>query len=99
MSSNISIVGATTAVRTTSIPNHGRKVYYRGYLIHGEVPGVCYVIYGKNEFGQVAELGATRNFPAAMRWVDRHSTQMGQLMPVDVGGPVRSHVTDLPAAA
>ena len=84
MFSNASIVGATTAVRTTAIPESGRRVYYRGYLIHGEIPGVCYVIYGKNEFGQVAELGAARTFPAAMRWVDRHATQMRQVIPVDV---------------
>ena len=99
MSSNGSIVGATTAVRTTTIPNHGRKVYYRGYLIHGEIPGVCYVIYGRNEFGQVAELGATRNFPSAMRWVDRHFAEMRRLMPVDVDSPVRTDASELPAAA
>ena len=76
MFSNASIMGATTAIRTTTIPDSGRKVYYRGYLIHGEIPGISYVIYGRNEFGQVAELGAARTFPSAMRWVDRHSTQM-----------------------
>ena len=99
MFSNASIVGATTAVRTTTIPNAGRKVYYRGYLIHRELPGICYIIYGKNQFGQVAELGAARTFRSAMRWVDRHSAQMGRLMPVDVDGPVYSDASDLPAAA
>ena len=62
MTSYGSILEATTAIRTTTIPDHGRRVYYRGYLIHGEIPGVCYVIYGRNEFGQVMELGATRTF-------------------------------------
>ena len=63
MLNNGSIVGATTAIRTTAIPDFGRKVYYRGYLIHGEIPGISYVIYGRNEFGQVAELGAAQTFP------------------------------------
>ena len=99
MFSNGSIVGATTAVRTTTIPDTGRKVYYRGYLIHGEIPGVCYVIYGKNEFGQVAELGATRSFPSAMGWVDRHAAEMRRTMPVAVDGPVYSDARRLWPAA
>ena len=99
MFSNASIMGATTAIRTTTIPDRGRKVYYRGYMIHGEIPGVSYVIYGRNRFGQVAELGAARNFEAAMRWVDRHSTQMGQLMPVDTQGPSPAPASQLRTAA
>ncbi len=99
MFSNSSIVGATTAVRTAAIPDCGRKVYYRGYMIHGEVPGICYVIYGRNEFGQVAELGAARTFPAAMRWVDRHFSEMRRVMTVDVDGATRSTAGQLPAAA
>lgn len=99
MFSNASIVGATTAIRTTAIPDTGRKVYYRGYLIHGEIPGVCYVIYGRNEFGQVAELGASRTFSAAMQWVDRHSTQMRRMIPVDAAGPVPNTFGELRAAA
>jgi len=86
MFSNASIVGATTAVRTTTIPDSGRKVYYRGYLIHGEIPGICYVIYGRNEFGQIAELGAARTFPSAMCWVDRHRAEMQRSIPVDTRG-------------
>ena len=99
MFSNASIVGATTAVRTTTIPESGRKVYYRGYLIHGEIPGICYVIYGRNEFGQVAELGAARTFPSAMRWVDRHCAQMQRPMPVGTRGTGCSDASHLPAAA
>ena len=99
MFSNASIVGATTAVRTTTIPDSGRKVYYRGYLIHGEIPGVCYVIYGRNEFGQVAELGAASTFPSAMRWVDRHASEMRRPMPVDARGIPYSATKNLPAAA
>ena len=99
MFSNGSIVGATTAVRTTAIPALGRKVYYRGYLIHGEIPGLCYVVYGRNEFGQVAELGAARTFPAAMKWVDRHARQMHTVMPVDVRKAVQPGVESLPTAA
>ncbi len=99
MFSNGSIMGATTAIRTTTIPDCGRKVYYRGYLIHGEIPGISYVIYGRNEFGQVAELGAARTFQSAMRWVDRHSDQMSQVIPVDTQGPAPSATGQLPAAA
>ena len=99
MFSNDSIVGATTAVRTTAIPDTGRKVYYRGYLIHGEIPGVCYVIYGRNEFGQVAELGAASAFPSAMRWVDRHAAEMRRMVPVAVNGPAHSVAVGLRPAA
>lgn len=99
MFSNASIMGATTAVRTTTIPDCGRKVYYRGYLIHGEIPAISYVIYGRNEFGQVAELGAARTFRSAMRWVDRHSDQMRQVMPVDTQGSPGYSANQLPVAA
>ena len=99
MFSNASIVGATAAVRTTTIPDSGRKVYYRGYLIHGEIPGICYVIYGRNEFGQVAELGAARTFPSAMRWVDRHCAEMRRPMLVGNRGTDCSEAGHLPAAA
>ena len=99
MFTNASIMGATTAIRTTTIPDRGRKVYYRGYMIHGEIPGMSYVIYGRNQFGQVAELGAARTFESAMRWVDRHSFQMGSVMPVDTQGPAGAPAGHLPAAA
>ena len=101
MTSNGSIVGATTAVRPTAIPDCGRKVYYRGYLIHGEIPGICYVIYGRNGLGQLAELGIVRDFHAAMPWVDRHLDEMRRLMPVSAHEPVYvdARALPLPAAA
>ncbi len=94
-----SIVGATTAVKTVSIPDRGKKVYYRGFLIHGEVPGLCYVIYGNNELGQLAELGAADGFFAAMRWVDRHMGEMAKLMPVPPAEPEYTDTDELRAAA
>lgn len=99
MSSNGSIVGATTAVRTTAIPDSGRKVYYRSYLIHGEIPGLCYVIYGRNGLGQLAELGTVRDFRAAMEWVDRHRYEMRRRLAVSDVAPVYPNAGELPAAA
>lgn len=98
---SLGIVGATMAIATVAIPDCGRKVYYRGYLIHGEIPAICYAIYGRNEMGQLTELGAVRDFPAAMRWVDRHLAEMRQLLPVPVAGTSKLYAgTDgLPAAA
>jgi hypothetical protein len=70
------IIGATAAVRTIPIPAEGRRIYYRGYLIHAEIPGICYVVYGRNSLGQLAELGTVRSFTDAMQWVDRHIDEM-----------------------
>ena len=94
-----SIVGATSAVKTVSIPNRGKKVYYRGFLIHGEIPGLCYVIYGNNDLGQLAELGAADGFFAAMRWVDRHMAEMAKLMPAPAANPEYTERDGLRAAA
>lgn len=99
ISSNHSIVGATSALRATVIPDSGRKVYYRSYLIHGEVPGLCYVIYGRNELGQLTELGTVRNFCEAMAWVDRHRCEMRQSIPVVEAQPFYLDAGELPAAA
>ncbi len=99
MSRNDSIVGATAAVKTTAIPGVGRKVYYRSYLIHGEIPGICYVIYGRNRFGQLSELGTARDFRLAMEWVDRHRQAMRRLMPVADAGANYPDAGELPAAA
>ena len=76
-----SVINATHAVATSRIPAGGRRISYRGYLIHGEVPSICYVIYGRNGFGQLTELGATRSFPDAMLWVDKHVTNMQSMIP------------------
>lgn len=95
-----SVIQATHAAATSRIPAGGRRISYRGYLIHGEVPSICYVIYGRNGFGQLTELGATRNFPDAMRWVDKHLSNMEGMIPAGVpeaGAPPAR--TNLRAAA
>ncbi len=79
-----SVINATHAVATSRIPAGGRRISYRGYLIHGEVPSICYVIYGRNGFGQLTELGATRSFPDAMRWIDKHVANMQGMIPAGV---------------
>ena len=86
MSANIhdSVINATHAVATSPIPAGGRRISYRGYLIHGEVPSICYVIYGRNAFGQLTELGATRSFPDAMAWVDKHVADMQGMIPAGI---------------
>ena len=52
-----------------------------------------------HEFGQVAELGAARTFPSAMRWVDRHCAEMQRPMPVGTRDTDCSNASHLPAAA
>lgn len=79
-----SVINATHAVATSRIPAGGRRISYRGYLIHGEVPSICYVIYGRNGFGQLTELGATRSFPDAMSWVDKHVANMEGMIPAEM---------------
>lgn len=95
-----SVINATHAVATSRIPAGGRRISYRGYLIHGEVPSICYVIYGRNGFGQLTELGATRSFPDAMLWVDKHVENMQGMIPAgmrNAGTPPAHHT--LQAAA
>jgi len=95
-----SVINATHAVATSPIPAGGRRISYRGYLIHGEVPSICYVIYGRNGFGQLTELGATRSFPDAMLWVDKHVANMQGMIPAGMQntGTLPAHNT-LQAAA
>ena len=81
-----SVINATHSVATSRIPAGGRRISYRGYLIHGEVPSICYVIYGRNGFGQLTELGATRSFPDAMLWVDKHVENMEGMIPAGMQG-------------
>ena len=76
-----SVINATHAIAASRIPSGGRRISYRGYLIHGEVPSICYVIYGRNRYGQLTELGATRSFPDAMVWVDKHVANMEGMIP------------------
>ena len=84
MTSNniVTSILAGTDADTAAIPSGGRRIAYRGYLIHGEIPGICYVIYGRNAGGRLAELGSVSDFPAAMRWVDRHLAQLRRILPV-----------------
>ena len=62
--------------QNATIPEQGRKITYRGYIIHGEIPDVCYTMYGRNPEGNLAELGTTVGFRDAMEWVDLHIAQM-----------------------
>lgn len=91
--SHTGIIDATHVVATKPISHGGRRILYRGYLIHGEVPSIYYVIYGRNHFGQLTELGVARSFADAMRWVDR------RLMEMDGVAPVSSEPTQRPATA
>ena len=84
MTSNniVTSILAGTDADAAAIPSEGRRIAYRGYLIHGEIPGICYVIYGRNAGGRLAELGSVSDFPAAMRWIDRHLAQLRRILPV-----------------
>ncbi len=80
MKANInSVFSASAAVTTVPIPAGGRRIYYRGYLVHAEIPSICYVIYWRNSLHQLTELGTVRSFMDAMRWVDRHLNEMREL--------------------
>lgn len=94
-----SVINATHAVATSRIPAGGRRISYRGYLIHGEVPSICYVIYGRNGFGQLTELGATRSFPDAMSWVDKHVENMQGMIPAGAPGAATPLADDTLRAA
>lgn len=46
----------------------GRNIYYRGYVIHEDVPAVCYTIYDRRpDRKELATAGTSRE---AMKWVD-----------------------------
>ena len=83
MTTSNSIMGETAAVTATAIRDCGRRIGYRGYLIHGEIPAISYAIYGRNGLGQLAELGNARSFAEAMRWVDRHRDGMRHTLAAD----------------
>lgn len=100
MTHHRSIISAATAVANTAIHDSGRRIGYRGYLIHGEIPAIAYIIYGRNALGQLAELGAARSFADAMRWVDRHLDGMRQELPVDgIAEPAEPAIPALRQAA
>ena len=91
-----SILAGTDADAAAAIPDGGRRIAYRGYLIHGEIPGICYVIYGRNARGWLAELGTVSDFPAAMRWVDRHLAELRRILPVH-DSPMPGAISDTAA--
>ena len=46
----------------------GRNIYYRGYVIHEDVPTICYTIYDRRpDRTELATVGTSRE---AMKWVD-----------------------------
>ena len=46
----------------------GMNIYYRGYVIHEDVPSICYTIYDRRpERVELATAGTSRE---AMQWVD-----------------------------
>ena len=46
----------------------GRNIFYRGYVIHEDVPTICYTIYDRRpERKELATVGTSRE---AMKWVD-----------------------------
>ena len=96
MKANInSVFSATTAVTTVPIPAGGRRIYYRGYLIHAEIPSIRYVIYGRNSLQQLTELGTVRSFMDAMPWVDRHLNEMRELKSLVPGFSPLDNATSL----
>ncbi|MDE2940565.1 MAG: hypothetical protein OXR67_16850 [Chloroflexota bacterium] len=46
----------------------GRNIFYRGYVIHEDVPTICYTIYDRRpDRTELATVGTSRE---AMKWVD-----------------------------
>ncbi len=46
----------------------GRNIFYRRYVIHEDVPTICYTIYDRRpERTELATVGTSRE---AMKWVD-----------------------------
>ena len=49
------------------------NLFYRGYVIHQDIPSICYTIFGRRpERVELAACGTSRE---AMQWVDRHAVQ------------------------
>ena len=46
------------------------NIYYRGYVIHQDIPAICYTVYGRRPLRM--ELSACGTSLQAMQWVDRH---------------------------
>lgn len=46
----------------------GRNIFYRGYVIHEDVPAICYTIYDRRpDRTELATVGTSRE---SMKWVD-----------------------------
>ncbi len=46
------------------------NLYYRGYVIHEDIPSVCYTIFGRRPHR--TEVGSSVTPKDAMGWVDRN---------------------------
>ena len=46
----------------------GKNIFYRGYVIHEDVPTICYTIYDRRP--ERTELATVGNSREAMKWVD-----------------------------
>ena len=46
------------------------NLYYRGYVIHQDIPSICYTIFGRRPHRM--ELGSRWTAREGMRWVDQH---------------------------
>ena len=50
------------------------NLFYRGYVIHEDIPSICYTIYGAKPHR--AELRSRGTALEAMKWVDRDLAQL-----------------------
>lgn len=46
------------------------NLFYRGYVIHQDIPSICYTIFGRRPVR--VELAACGTSREAMHWVDLH---------------------------
>ena len=47
------------------------NIFYRRYLIHGEIRAICCTVFGRRPARR--ELATCKNTMAAMQWVDRQA--------------------------
>ncbi len=45
------------------------NIFYRGHLIHEDIPAICYTVYGRRP--RRTEIAACGTSAEAMQWVDR----------------------------
>ena len=53
------------------------NLFYRGYVIHEDIPSICYTIYGAKPHR--AELRSRGTALEAMKWVDRDLAQLATM--------------------